>query len=334
MQVLPFSDAHLAPAADLLAERHRRNRTLSPELPERFEQPKAAESAVRAALARKDARGIVALDDGRLVAYLIGDMVIDRIWGRSGWIRWAGCAYDPEYGAEIVRDLYAALGAHWVDFGIFFHVALTPVSDSALIGAWFSLSFGIEQIHALQDLATLDRERPTVPPGITLHQAGPGDEPHLAKMANIIWSTQVKAPTWAVMMPETIAGRPAAWAELATDDEVTVWLAMRGDEPLAVQGYWAAETDEGNVMVADGYAHMSAAGTREEARGQGLSTLLSEHVLHEARAAGYRYVETDWRSANLLASRFWPRRGYRPVFFRLTRRVDARISWANGGHIR
>lgn len=40
-----------------------------------------------------------AVDDNGLVACLIDDMVIDILCGRSGWVRWAGCAYDPAAGA-------------------------------------------------------------------------------------------------------------------------------------------------------------------------------------------------------------------------------------------
>jgi hypothetical protein len=35
------------------------------------------------------------------------------------------------------------------------------------------------------------------------------------------------------------------------------------------------------------------------------------------------------RSTNLLASRFWPRQGFRPIAYRLVRRVDQRIARAN-----
>lgn len=330
IEIVPFQDEFLPAAGKLLAQRHLRDRVMSPELPERFEESGAAEEAIRAALARKHGAGFAALEAGRLVAYLIGDMVIDNIWGRSGWVRPAGCAYDPDAGVENVRDLYAALGAYWVGYGIFFHFALIPVSDPALIGAWFALSFGVEQIHALQDLEGFGRVQVTVPPGISLRRAGPDDRQHLAEMSDVIWRTQVKAPVWGVMMPETVVENEEGWAELVDDDEVAVWLAVRDEEPLAVQGYWPAEADDDNLMVPDSCAHMSVAGTRLEARGQGLSKLLSEHILNEARAASYRCCETDWRSTNLLASRFWPRRGYRPVFYRLVRRLDQRIAWASG----
>jgi GNAT superfamily N-acetyltransferase len=330
VKIVSLSEEHLPAAAALLAQRQRRNREVSPELPVRFEQPAAAEAAIRAALSREHAAGFAALEDGRLLAYLIGDLVIDSVWGRSAWIRLAGCAYDADTGVEPVRDLYAALGERWVELGAFYHVALTPVCDPALVEAWFSLSFGIEQVFALQALEGRDLCRPTPPPGITLRQAGPDDAPLLAGMSDIIWRTQVKAPVWAVMMPEDVAGRTAGWSELAADQEVAVWLAMRGDEALAVQGCWAAEADADNVMLPGNCAHLSVAGTRAEARGEGLGVLLCEQILHEASVAGYRFIETDWRSANLFSSRFWPRRGFRPLFYRLVRRIDQRIAWADG----
>ena len=330
IRIVPLSEKHLAPAAELLAERQRQNRVTSPELPARFEKPAAAEAAIRAALAREHAAGFAALDGDRLVAYLIGDMVIDVLWGRSGWIRSAACAYDPGHGVEPVRDLYTALGERWLQFGVFYHVALMPVADSALIGAWFSLSFGVEQVHALQDLAGLSRRQVVIPPGVELRRAGPDDGPHLASMSEVIWSTQIKAPVWAVMMPEYVASRANAWSELAGDDEATVWLAMRGDEPLALQAYWPAEPEGDSLMSPEACINLSVAATRPEARGLGLGVALHEQIMDEARAAGYRYAETDWRSANLLSSRFWPRRGYRPVFYRLVRRLDQRIAWAIG----
>jgi hypothetical protein len=41
-----------------------------------------------------------------------------------------------------------------------------------------------------------------------------------------------------------------------------------------------------------------------------------------------------WRSTNLLTARFWPRQGFRPVAYRLVRRVDQRIAWANPSALR
>ena len=77
---------------------------------------------------------------------------------------------------------------------------------------------------------------------------------------------------------------------------------------------------------------MTVAGTRESFRGRGIGRALTQHGLREARAAGYTVCETDWRSANLEAARMWPRQGFQPVAYRLVRRLDPRIAWANGAH--
>lgn len=82
----------------MLAQRHQRGRTVLPTLPERFAEPTVARQAIEAALQRKHAGGFAALVNGQLVAYLIGDIAIDTVRGRSAWVRTPGCAYAPEAG--------------------------------------------------------------------------------------------------------------------------------------------------------------------------------------------------------------------------------------------
>lgn len=330
ISIEPFSSEYLPQAARLLAQRHERDRTLLPMLPDRFTDPAVAEQAIVAALQRKQASGFAALVADQMVAYLIGDMVIDSTWGRSAWVRTAGCAYAPAVGVEIVRELYAALGARWVDYGIFAHFALLPVSDSALLQLWFSLSFGIEQVHALMDLTTVDPSLSSVPLGLEIRQAGPTDRHHLAAMSDVIWKTQVKAPVWGVMLPESQAEQAAGWAELVDEADVTVWLALQAGEVVGCQGYWPAEQSADHLFIPASCMHLSVAGTREAARGQGIGTLLTRHGFAHARQAGYRFCEADWRSTNGLAARFWPRQGFQPVVYRLVRRLDQRITWADG----
>ena len=331
IQIVPFHSEHLGEAGELLAQRHRRDRIVSPELPARFEEPAIARKAIEAALQRKGASGFAALDNGHLAAYLIGDMVIDNLWGRSGWVRTPGCAYSPNADVEIVRDLYAALGARWVGYGLFFHFALIPLADPALVHAWFSLSFGIEQIHGLLDLRALTSAAPAPPPDVKIRKANAGDRHLLAQMSDVIWKVQVQAPVWGVMMPETVEEFVKGWADLAEEANATVWLALQNGQIVGSYAYdWSAEAADDNLHIPEKCAHMSVVGTREEARRNGIGTLLTHHGLVQARAMGYQFCETDWRSTNLLSSRFWPRRGFRPVVYRLVRRIDQRIAWAKG----
>lgn len=329
IDIVPFQDEYIDDAGALLAERQQRDRLRLPYLPARFEDLAMATAAVAATRRSAGATGVAALRAGRLTGYLLGRPVIDEMWGRSAWIQPAACALAPDEDAELVRILYAALAAPWVQQGIFFHFALLPVADPDLIHAWFSLSFGIEQVYGLADLAQLDLAPPPPVPGLAIRRAGSEDRSTLADFSDIIWHHQVQAPVWGIMRPEAVAEQRSGWAELVDDANVTVWLAFLDGEPVGCQCYWPAETADDDLLTPEACCELSVAGTRPRVRGRGIGTALTRHGLRQAREAGYRFSLADWRSTNLLAARFWPRQGFRPIAYRLVRRVDPRIAWAN-----
>ena len=106
------------------------------------------------------------------------------------------------------------------------------------------------------------------------------------------------------------------------------WLALQNEEILAVQAYYPVASEPNNLLSDDGWIELAAATTLPAVRGQGIGRALTAHGLHWARGAGYTVCLSDWRATNLLASRFWPRRGFEPVYYRLERRIDPRVAWA------
>ena len=84
------------------------------------------------------------------------------------------------------------------------------------------------------------------------------------------------------------------------------------------------------MLVPEKSVTISVFSTLPEERGKGIQSVLTRHGLAQARHAGYDFCETDWRSANRGVARSLPRFGFRPVGYRLVRRVDARIAWARG----
>jgi hypothetical protein len=201
IDIVSFQDKHIEQAGALLAARHRRDRLSMPELPVRFEDSAVASAAVAATWQQAGTTGVAALRAGRLAGYMLGRPLIDETWGRSAWVRPAGCALAPDEDAELARSLYAALAAPWVAQGIFSHFAVLPVADLAPINAWFGLSFGLEQVYALADLAQLDPKPAPAVPGLEIRRAGPEDRQLLADFSDIIWRHQVQAPVWGIMLP-------------------------------------------------------------------------------------------------------------------------------------
>ena len=78
---------------------------------------------------------------------------------------------------------------------------------------------------------------------------------------------------------------------------------------------------EGDLRVPPDSIDLANALTEARARGLGRHVALTEHALGWAHEHGYRILITDWRMTNLLASRFWPRRGFRETFLRLYRSI-------------
>lgn len=330
-EIVPFHEALCADAGALLAARHRRDRQALPELPERFEEPTTAAAAVAASFSQPGASGVAAVRGSQLLGYMIGRPTIDSLWGRSAWVRPAGLAIAENADThELVRSLYVVLGTPWVEQGIFFHFALMSLADRALLDAWYSLSFGIEQVQALQALGAVGGSAPVVPDGVEIRRAGQGDKQALRTMSSVIWRQHISPPVWAIMLPELVSEQENGWAELVDEEGVVVLLAFVDGQVVGSQGYWPHESDETDLLVPPGSATMSVAGTLPAYRGRGISSALSRVVLTSAAADGFPTMETDWRSANLLAAGFWQRQGYRPVAYRLVRRIDARIAWARG----
>jgi GNAT superfamily N-acetyltransferase len=327
IQILPFLDDLLPLAGELLAGRCRSDRLTLPSLPLRFEDPAVAEAAVRACLERDHAAGVAAMEGGRLLGYLVGDLVIDAVWGRSAWVRLAGCALAPGQSPELVRDLYAALAAPWVKAGCFTHLAVMPTADPALLQAWYSLSFGIEQVYGLASLEGLDLSLPPLPPGVQIRCAVSEDRDALASMYDLIWRLNVAAPVWGLHLPENDDELRDAYGDLVDDPTATVWLAFLDGEPAGFQCFFPGEQTDDALLIPENCTVLEVAGTRPQFRGQGIGTLLTCHGLAYAYANGSHFCLADWRSANLLASRFWPSHGFQPAAYRLARRVDPRIAW-------
>ena len=322
LRILPFEAAHLDDAAALLARRQAWLRETDPALPEAFTRADAARPLLEAALSADGAHGVVAFDGQRCLAYLLGAPRYEQIWGRAAWSPVEGSAVDPDADRDLVRDVYAAWAPHWVERGIFLHYVHAPAADGDLLDAWFELNFGKMQAHAGRDLG-----EPLEPGGaeIEVRRIGPDEADVIRPLTDLIAVHQVQSPAYAITLPERFAAFPADYAEDLADPASRYFVAFDGDRALGLAGFY--ETTPA-PMVPDGAWELGAAMTLAEARGHGVQRALLRAGFAAAREAGATHSITDWRTANLLSSRTWPKLGYRPTHFRLHRSIDPRVAWA------
>jgi ribosomal protein S18 acetylase RimI-like enzyme len=333
VEIKSFTDEMIREAGSVLAQRHKRNRSKLPLLPERFEDSAVSAKAVEVLWQKKFKNGYAAFRDGKMTAYLLGDFT-DQPWGRCGYVYLPGYALAEGESIAIIQDLYALLGEDWVKKGIFSHSLYISAAEADVIDALFAIGFGKERVDALMDLRAAAIPEVEEPSGITIRRAGKGDSDHLGGLSHIIMAALASAPYWHPTAPEDWEEFREGWAELADDKEWTVWLALEKnqrsspvDEALGMIGFHPEEEDDSGMLVSPRTMELSVAATKPEARGRGINTVLTWHGLTQTQKEGFDICYTNWISSNLLASRFWPRFGFKDVAYRLSKRIDPMIAW-------
>jgi ribosomal protein S18 acetylase RimI-like enzyme len=320
----PFQEDDLDAAGSLLAARHRRHRLHEPLLPEHYEHLGEATTAVEAAWRKPGATGVAAERDGRLVGYLIGAPDDEGSWGPNEWIDHAGHAVEEP---EVLRDLYTALAAESLRDGRGRHYVLVPAGDPGFVEAWYRVGFGQQQAYGIREVqdeawpervreAALDDVEALLPltVAISKHHAGsPVFSDHAARRVERAEASKDEV-------------RAQLEADIAADEIATLVAEVDGRivgllEACAVE--LSGQGVDGHATLArpDGACYLAFAATDPEARGLGTGVELTSAAFAWAHRAGYSTMVTDWRVPNLLASRFWPRRGFRTTFLRLYRSI-------------
>jgi len=314
LEIQPFSEKHLDAAAGLLEQRHARHVEAEPLLAKEVD----FSAEIEALLAREGASGVVAIRKGRPVGYLIGTPRDDEAWGPNVWVEAAGHAVEEP---EELRDLYAAVAGDWVDQGRTGHYALAPAGDAVLIDAWFRLGFGAQHAHGIQEVPPHTDVR--MPPGVEIRPPRADEVEELIAVDLALPEHQAKAPVFSRRSPPSREESRKEWLETLAGDEEHILIGYLEGRPVACWAYVPLErsSEHKGLTQAQNAAFLGFASTLPEARGSGLGVALTDAGFAWAAEQDYSVMVTDWRETNLLASRFWPRRGFRRTFLRLYRSI-------------
>jgi GNAT superfamily N-acetyltransferase len=310
IDVQPLADDHLDAAAALLADRHSRHREVEPLLPNVSDFRTQLESE----LAHERAAGVVAVRGDEVVGYLVGRIEDDPLLPEPrAQVDFAGCAAsDP----ESVRDLYAALAARWVAAGCRRHVAAIPATDEPLLDRWLRLAFGVQFVWAVRETALM---RP-LDADVEIRPGTSDDLDAAARLDRELWELQTQSPSFTGVTVPSIEQLREEWRDTWDDTETYVhFVAERDGRPVGHLLLFARP--EGDLRVPAKNIDLASAATLPAVRGTGVGLALTAHALTWAKEHGFDSLTVDWRSVNLLASRFWPARGFRPQFYRLYRRI-------------
>jgi GNAT superfamily N-acetyltransferase len=308
LRVEPFSKTHVDDAAELLARRHERHLAQGSLL----QRKPDFRAEVEQAAAEDGASGSVLVADGRVQGYLLGS---PRPLTNTGltWqvVGFAGLAFEGE--AELVRDLYAHAASTWVDDGHTRHGVYVPWSEQDLVDAWFRLTFGASGITAARETAVEPFEA-----GLRVRDGTSDDLEAAVRLDEDMADSMRPAPSFSGQQPTSTEELLDEWRDTWHDERFQHFVA---ESEGRIVGHAVLYTGRSGIRIPEDSIDLAAASTESEARGTGVGRALTSHVLGWAHEQGYGSMTTDWRMTNLLASRFWPKRGFRPTFLRMYRSI-------------
>ena len=279
----------------MLAERFMRQRAAEPLLPDvgDFE-------------AHLPAEGQVATRGGEAVAYLGG--AVDEEHGMARWLFGGHAAREP----EALRVLFARQAA---ELGVSRFMLTVPATDPELIDVWFRLAFGCQAVWAVREVPAPEQREFAG----TIRPATPGDVEELVDFEEILYVHQGASPSFSgFAMPPRDEVRKE-FEEVWEDDSYIPFVASDGTRLVGMLALY--RRPEGDLRVPANNIDLAFAATRDDVRGTGAGLALTQFGLNWAHENGFGSMTVDWRAVNLLSSRFWTNRGFRPQYLRLYRAV-------------
>jgi GNAT superfamily N-acetyltransferase len=301
-----FTDVHLDYAAELLAARHRRHLATGALVAEEPDVRSELEETFRA----DGASGSVLFENGKLRGYLLGSPVT---FGPISWMRASFADFSLDADAEVTRDLYAHAATRWVEDGHMRHAVYLPTFETEQIDAWFRLSFGGSAFTAARETAP-----ETFDTTLVVRDGTPDDLEHAARLDRAMAESMRPAPSFSGQELQSQEHAVDEWRDTWDDDQFVHFVAeLEG----RLVGHLLLYKGREGLRVPSGSIDLAGASTEPEARGAGVGRALTAHALTWAHEHGHRVMTTDWRLPNLLASRFWPKRGFEPTFLRVYRSI-------------
>jgi ribosomal protein S18 acetylase RimI-like enzyme len=330
-EFLPFTAEHIAPAAELLSRRHAAQREQEPRLAASYESTAVTQPMIEALLWRST--GVVALEHGEMVGYLLGSAdapIPGDTSPRARTITMEGHAAMTDNATELYREMYAAVAAGWNEDGFFTHRANLSALDRNALEAFYSLGFGQTLAIGLRDMAPI----PGANTAIRIERATPANIDVVQRLMMGMGRYNSTSPLFRPYMApvELEWSRKPVILEQLADEDFALWLAYEGDEAVAIMIFRPPEQTE-LMANPDDSVYLWFAIVQPGTRIGGIGKAMVNNGLRWARERELKHCTVSWFTANVVGARFWRERGYEPVLLRVERRIDERIAWARAADL-
>jgi GNAT superfamily N-acetyltransferase len=306
LQVCPFEESHLGPAAELLASQYPSIAQVS--------EIKTARYLIDSW--RRSCLSVAAVRDGDLVGFLAA--TLPKTLGEPlAKIRPEQHCATPDGRRDIYRSLYEALSGRLVAVGAFEHMITVSTAHADVLQHFFELGFGVDQIKGRRPLTRLTHP----PQDVTVRPARVDDIGELTRLAGEVTLFHAEPPMLRPAFGNFGDIRDGYLSALDSDRQLLL-IAEHDRRPVGLMQVGPDSRYRNTATI-------GLAGVTPSVRLRGVGAALLAGVVDWAERRGYEACGVEWTSPNPISDRFWRRHGFDPVHCKLVRRIDPQIAWAN-----
>lgn len=301
-----FAQCHVRPAAELLAAH-------CPSIVE-FSDSATARRFIDSWRGRCPA--VAAVRDGELVGFLAAKLPKTPGEPLAKIQPEHHCAI-PDGRRDIYRAMYGALSGRLVGVGAFHHMITVATTAADVVQDFVELEFGIDQIKGRRPPTRLPESPLAVRP------ARADDVAALTDLAAEVTRFHAEPPMLRPALVDLAAIRAAFESALDRDRELLL-VAEHNGRPAGMM-HAVPDTRYRNT------ATIGLAGVTPSVRTRGIGTALLAGIMDWVADRGFAACDVEWTSANPVSDRFWRGHGFEPVHYKLIRRIDPQVAWADPG---
>ena len=321
MHIIPFRPDHIPDAANLFAASFRRQREITPALPDTMEHPAHVAELLAGFL--RSFQGLVAVEHNRLVGYMSW-LYADQFRGadrRGAYCpEWAHAAAN-ENKAGIYRALYRAASTQWAEAGCQVHAITLLAHDQAAREVWFWNGFGLTVVDAVRPVRPLDGPCST---DLCIRAATGDDAELIALLDAEHWRHYTQPP---IFMAAQHARDAAANREFLARPKNSVWLAFEGDTLAGFIRFEGYDFDGVQVVESDQTFCITGAYVRPAYRGRRAAGAMLDAALRDYAGRDFTCCAVNFESFNPEAASSWMRH-FEPVCLSVLR-----VPECSPGHI-
>lgn len=310
-EIKPFTEDHLGEAVALFAQNYSTARLELPLLPMRAIDDREW-IATQLQTHLKKETGFVYLRDNRLVGYMLSCYRFPFKGQRTAICQAYAHAAELRDGADIYRQLYAALATAWAADGIQLHIVSHLAANTLLKETLYQLGFGAILAERLRAVECVGGHS-----NATITCETKGDD--LADLHAEHMAYYAQAPIF-VYKDSSRQEAQRDLQERAGKDEFLLYRENNG-RPRAYFIVGEPDGHEGFLLHSTHTAQIKDAYVQAHLRGQGIGRALLDQAIAWAKGRGLARIFVEHETANRHGSYFWSRH-FAPYLYISARYVD------------